>query len=109
MINHNHVNLYESKLMSSKVEYSMYDGPYTTTHDMNIPFIVPQFSSRKIIMHLFHLYHLWVDEGVVYDIIIVHDLMVKLSLKSEFGCRVLEWDDTVVFMKELGNFLVQHE
>ena len=35
--------------------------------------------------------------------------MVKLGLKDDFERQILEWDETVVPMKEPGNFLGQPE
>ena len=52
---------------------------------------------------------MWGDEGVGYEMIIGCDLMVKLGLKADFGNQVLEWDMTVIPMKEPGNFLGQHD
>ena len=39
--------------------------------------------------------------------IIGHDLMVHLGLKANFGRQILEWDETIVPMKETGNFIDQ--
>ena len=33
--------------------------------------------------------------------------MVQLGLKDDFGCQILEWDETVISMKDPGNFLGQ--
>ena len=72
---------------------------------MEVPFIMLEFSRRKIIMYLLHVYTTQGDKGIIYDVIICHDLMVQLGLKSDFGHQVLEWDETVVHMKNTGNFL----
>ena len=37
--------------------------------------------------------------------IIGHDLVVQLGLKTKFGSQIMEWDDMFVTMKEPGNFL----
>ena len=37
------------------------------------------------------------------------ELMVKLCLTDEFGHQILEWDKTVVPMKEPGNLTGQNE
>ena len=38
MINRKNINPYKSKLRYVKVEYSTASGPYTTTHDVKVPF-----------------------------------------------------------------------
>ena len=48
MINSKHINPYKSKLISNKVEYRTASGPYKTTHDVKVPFSMPEFSNRKI-------------------------------------------------------------
>ena len=35
--------------------------------------------------------------------------MVQLVLKANFGRQILEWDQTVLPMKETGNILLQPE
>ena len=82
MIKCKHINPYKSKIRSHKVKYSTAAGPYTTTHDMKAPFIMPEFSSSKIITHLFHVDNACGDEGIIYDMIIGRDLMVQLGLKA---------------------------
>ena len=47
------------------------------------------------------------DKGIGYYNIIGHYIMVQLGLKSDFGCQILEWDNTMVPMKILVNLLVQ--
>ena len=47
------------------------------------------------------------DEGIGYDVIIGHDIMLQLGLKAVFGCQIMEWDNIVVPLKETGNFLGQ--
>ena len=39
--------------------------------------------------------------------IIGHDMMVQLFLKADFGHQILEWDETIIPMKEPVNFLFQ--
>ena len=36
-------------------------------------------------------------------------MMVKLGLKAEFGHQILEWDDTVIPMKDTVNLIAQPE
>ena len=42
-------------MRSNKVKYSTAAGVYFTTHDVKVPFCMPEFSSRKIINHCFHV------------------------------------------------------
>ena len=39
--------------------------------------------------------------------IVGHGQMLQLGLKSDFRHQILEWDETVVPMKELGNLIYQ--
>ena len=82
-------------------------GPYKTTDDVKATFSMTDSSSRNFTMHLFHIDKAWGDEGIFYDVIIDCDTMVQLVMKSEFWIQVLEWDNTVVPMKETGKFLGQ--
>ena len=60
----------------NRVEYSTYVEPYFTTHYVNVPFSIPDFSSSKTILHCFHVDNNEAELGIGYDIIIDHDLMV---------------------------------
>ena len=83
-INRKHINPYKSKIRSNKAEYSTASGPYRTTHDVKVPFIMPEFSRRNVITRHFHVVNGRGDEGIIYEMIIVRNLMVKLVLKAEF-------------------------
>ena len=107
MISCKHIQPYKSKLRSNKVGYSMAAGPYIITHDLNVPFRMSYFSSSMIITHCLHVCNMRGDEENGCDMIIVQDLMVKSGLKDDFSRQVLEWDGTVLTMKEPGNFIVQ--
>ena len=48
MINHKHTNNYRSKVRDNKVKYITADGPYKTTHDAKVPFIMPEFLPEKL-------------------------------------------------------------
>ena len=72
---------------------------------MKVPFSIPYFSSSKIITHHFNIDNAQGDSGIVYEIIIGHDLMVQLVLKSDFGRQILEWDETVLHMKGTVNMI----
>ena len=55
MINIRHTKNYELKMQSNKVEYSTATDVYCTTHDVKVPFFMPEFSSSKIINRSFHV------------------------------------------------------
>ena len=108
MIKRRHTKHYERKMRSNIVEYITAAGVYCTTHDLKVPFCMPELYGRKIINHLFHVDN---DEGesvIVYDMIIGHDLMVQLGLMDDFKRQVLQWDGTNVHMKDSRNFLGQY-
>ena len=80
---------------------------YCTTHDVRVPFCIPELSGSKIINHIFHVDN---DEGeldIGHDMIIGRDLMVQLGLTANFKHQVLQWDGTTVHMNESRNFLGQ--
>ena len=58
-------------------------------------------------MHHIHVDNVQGDEGIGYDMDIVHDLMVQLGMKSDFENQGLEQDDTVVPMKDPVNLIGQ--
>ena len=72
MINRQHTKNYERKMWSNKVEYSTSNGVYCTTHDVKIPFCIPEFFSSKIINFCFHVDNDKGESGIGYDMIIVH-------------------------------------
>ena len=55
MIKRKHTKYYEGKMQSNKVYYSTAAGVYCTTHDVKVPFFMPEFSSSKIINHRLHV------------------------------------------------------
>ena len=99
MIKSKHINPYKSKLRANKVEYSTASGLYKTTHDVKVPFSMTDFSNRNIITHRLHIDNAQGDTGIGYDMIIGHDPMVQLFLKSKFGRQILEWGETAITMK----------
>ena len=107
MINHNHINPYKSKLRADKFKYSTSAGLYKTTHYVKVPFIMPALSSSKIITYSFHVHNVQSDSGIGYGTILVHDLVVQLGLKSNFGRQILEWDKTVIPKKDPVSLIVQ--
>ena len=87
-------------MRSNKVEYSKAAGPYCTTHDIKVSFCIREFSSIKIILHRFHVDN---DKGKLdrgYDMIISHNLMVKLGLSTYFKIQLLQSSGITVPMKE---------
>ena len=54
-INRKHTRPYERIMRSNKVKYSMLKGPYFTTHDVKVLFLIADFSISKIISHRFHV------------------------------------------------------
>ena len=91
--------------MPNKVEYCTDSGTYCTTHDVKVPFLMPQLSTRKMITHRFHIYNGYGVTFMVHEMIIVYDLMVQLGLIASFKCNLLEQDFSVVPTEEPGNLL----
>ena len=100
-----HTKYYELKMRSIKVEYGTDTGLYCTTHDVKVPFCVPEFSSRNKMEHLFRVNNNGFESCIGYDMIIGHDLMVQLGLTVDFKCQVLQWDGDTVPMKEPSGLL----
>ena len=90
MIKTRQTKYYKHKMRSNKLEYSKAAGLYCTAHDVKVPFCMPEFSSRKIIEHLFHVNNGRGESGIGYDMIIGRDLMVQLVLMSDFKHQVLQ-------------------
>ena len=99
IIKRKNIKKYKSKLISNKAKYSTASGPYCITHYAKVPYIITEFSSRKIISHRLYADNKEENSGIVYYIIIGHDLMVQLGLMADFKHKVLAWDDTVVPVK----------
>ena len=77
------------------------------THDIKLPFCMPEFSSRKIINHYFHANNDYCKSSIAYDMLIGRDMMVQLGLTDKFKYKVLQWDVTTVHMKEPSGLLRQ--
>ena len=69
---------------SNKVEYITAAGMYCTTHDIKVPFFMPELSSSKIINHRFHVDNDKEESDIGYDMIIGRDQMVKIGLTADF-------------------------
>ena len=93
----------------NKVEYITAEGVYCTTHDVKIPFCMPDFSSSKIINHRFHVDNDKGELGIGYDMIIGRELMVKLGLTKKIKHQVLQWDGATVYMKEPSGLLGKYD
>ena len=107
MIKRRHTKHYEQKMWYNKVEYSTTAGVYCTTHDVKVPFCMPEFSSSKIINHRFHVDNNKGESGIGYDIIIGRGLMVQIDLKADFKRQILQWYGATAHMKEPRNLLGQ--
>ena len=64
-----------------------------------------EFSRIKIINHSLHFENNKGKSGIVYGIIIGHDVMAQLGLKANFKHKVLQWDDNTVSMKKTSGLL----
>ena len=76
-------------MRSNKVEYITADGVYCTTHDIKVPFVMPEFSSITIINHRFYVDNGKGKSGIGYEMIIGRDLMVQLGLTANFKRQAL--------------------
>ena len=74
----------------NKSDYSTATGVYCTSGDVKVSFYMPEFSSRKIINHRFHVDNDKGESGIGYDMIIGRDLMLHLDLKANFKCQVIQ-------------------
>ena len=63
----------------------MPDVPYKTTHDVKVPFNMPELSSKKMITNSFQVENAQDGTGIGYATIKGHDTMVELGLKAKFG------------------------
>ena len=86
-------------MSSKKLEYSTGAWTYCTTHDVRVPFCLPEFSSTKITSKKFHVDNNEVKASIVYDTIIGHELMLQIGLLEYFKHQVLQWDGATVPMK----------
>ena len=92
-------------MRSNKLEYSTSTGMYCNTHEVKVPFCMPELSGSKIINHFFHVDNDEGKSGIGYDMIIIRDLMVHLGLTADFKRQVIQWDGTTVRMKESRSLL----
>ena len=64
-----------------------------------MPFFILEFSISKITSHQFQVNNNEGEQGTVYYMIIVANLMVELILIADFKLHVLEWDGNVIPIK----------
>ena len=83
-------------MWSNEVEYSTAAGVYCTTHDVKVPFCMPEVSSSKIINHQFYVDNDKVESRIGYGMIIRRNLMVQIGLTVYFKRQVLQWDGATV-------------
>ena len=57
-------------MQSLKVEHSTAAGTYRTTHDVKVPFCMPEFSIINVLWKQFHVDNNEVELGIGYDMII---------------------------------------
>ena len=107
MITRRHTRLHERIIRSKKVGYSTATGIYCTTHDVKVPFFMPDFSIRKIILNHFHVDNDEGDSGIGYSTILGRYLMLKLGLMAKFKHQGIQWYVTSVPIKEPRSFLIQ--
>ena len=67
IIKKKHTKPDERKMSSNKVECSTAAGTYSKTHDIKVPFFMPDFSRSKIISHLFRVDKSESESGIGYD------------------------------------------
>ena len=99
MIKIKHTKHYERMMCSNKVEYSTVEGPYCTTHDIKVPFCMPEFYIRNIIQHQFCVENDIGESGTGYDMIIGRDRMVKIVQLDNFKRNLLLWNGVTIPMK----------
>ena len=93
----------------NKVDYSTASDMYCTTHDVKVPFCIPELSISKIINHYFHVDNDKRESGIGYDTIIGRDLMVQLGLTADFKRQVLQWYGATVHIKDPSSLLGQSD
>ena len=81
---------YERKMLSNKVEYSTTVGVYCKTHDIKVPFCMPELSRSKTINHRVRVDNNKCESCIGCDMIIGRDLMVQLGLTANFKRQFLQ-------------------
>ena len=74
------------------------------THDVKVPFLIPEFPRTNIILHHFNVDNNEGEPGIGYEMKIGCDLMVQLGLIAYFKRKLLQWDGSEVIMKVPGSF-----
>ena len=109
MIKRRHTKHYECKMWSNRVEYSTANGVYCTTHDVKVPFCIPELSSSKINNRCIHVDNNEGELDIGYDLIIGRELLVHLGLTADFKRQLFQWGGATVHMKESRNLLGQYD
>ena len=99
MIKRKHTKYYKRWIHSNKVNYITAKGMYSTMHDFEATFFMPEFSSNKIIQQHFHVCNNIGESGIGYDMIVGHDLMVQLGLPTNIKHQLLQQDGVTIPMK----------
>ena len=60
---------------------------------------MPEFSGSKIIKHKFQVDNEDINANIGYDMIIGHDLQIKLGCITDFKRNVFTWEDISVPMR----------
>ena len=92
---------------SNKVEYIIAAGLYCMKHNVKVSFYMPEFYSKKVVMHLFHVDNNESYPGIIYDVIIRYDLMIQLGLSVNLRRRVLQCDGAIVLTNKPSGLIVQ--
>ena len=106
-MNRKHTIPYDHRINYNRVKCSTASGTYCTAQFVNVPFCIPEFSSRKIISHQFHVANDEGDSGIGYVMVIGPNLMVQLGLMSDFKIQFIQWDSAEVTMKDPSGLLGQ--
>lgn len=83
-----------------KVEWKTAAGCFSTNKKRQVVFQLPEFSSKKKIVHNFHVTQ---DMALNYDMIIGLDVLNELGIIVDFAQKVLTWEGTDVEMLVRAN------
>ena len=108
-MNRKHTIPYDHRINYNRVKCSTASGKYCTAQFVNVPFCIPEFSSRKIISHQFHVANDEGDSGIGYVMVIGPNLMVQLGLMSDFKIQFIQWDSAEVTMKDPSGLLGKYD
>ena len=75
----------------NQVQWTTAAGCFTTNQMRQIVFQLPEFSSKKKIVHNFHVTQ---DMALNYDMIMGRDVLNELGIIVDFAQKVLTWEGT---------------